>query len=129
VNGSDEDGDGTFNNPWKTIQKAASIMEAGDTCFIRSGTYRETVTPAYSGTEGNPITFKAYPGDTVTVSGTEIVSGGWSQYSGSIYRIPANLDLGQYNQVFVDGKMAFLAQYPNDSDGDPFTLEVRRATG
>jgi hypothetical protein len=129
VNGSDENGNGTFNNPWRTIQKAADVMEAGDTCYIRAGTYRETVTPACSGSDGNPITFKAYSGDIVTVNGTEEVSGEWSQYNGSIYRIQTNMDLSQDNQLFIDGKMAFLSQYPNDSDDDPFTLETKSATG
>lgn len=42
--GNDNTGTGTLSNPWKTIQKAADTMTAGDTCIIRGGTYRETVT-------------------------------------------------------------------------------------
>ncbi|MGK4209579.1 DUF5123 domain-containing protein, partial [Bacillus velezensis] len=29
--GNDKTGTGTLSNPWKTIQKAADIMKAGDT--------------------------------------------------------------------------------------------------
>ncbi|MDB6016307.1 MAG: Polysaccharide lyase, family, partial [Pedosphaera sp.] len=45
---------GTLAQPFLTISKAASVMVAGDTCFIRGGTYRETVTPASSGSAGAP---------------------------------------------------------------------------
>ena len=60
--GSDTDS-GTLSRPWKTIQKAANTLQAGDTVFIRGGTYTEVVTPANSGTGGNYITYKAYPGE------------------------------------------------------------------
>ncbi|MBO9610494.1 MAG: carbohydrate-binding cenc domain protein, partial [Paenibacillaceae bacterium] len=125
--GNDTTGNGTIGNPWRTIQKAASLMAAGDTCIIRAGTYRETVTPANSGTAGNPITFKAYTGETVTINGTDPVTSGWTAYSGSIYRTSINMPMGEYNQVFVDNSMQLWAQWPNDSDGDPFTLEIKRA--
>lgn len=58
---SGNDGDpGTLDRPFRTIQKCATVALAGDTCFIRAGTYRETVSPAHSGTEGKPITFVPY---------------------------------------------------------------------
>lgn len=55
ASGHDTSGDGSSGSPWKTIGKAASVAQAGDTVKIRSGTYRETVTPANSGTAGNYI--------------------------------------------------------------------------
>ncbi|WP_277406448.1 hypothetical protein [Lacrimispora xylanisolvens] len=82
--GNDYTGTGTLSNPWKTIQKAADTMTAGDTCIIRGGTYRETVTLNTFGTSANPITFKAFTGETVTVSGADPVTG-WVNHSGSIY--------------------------------------------
>ena len=46
--GNDTTGDGSFSLPWKTIGKAASVMVAGDTTYIRGGTYNVTgsITPA-----------------------------------------------------------------------------------
>jgi len=41
----------------------------GDLCYVRQGTYRETVQPANSGT-----TFMAYPGESVTISGADLVA-------------------------------------------------------
>ena len=64
---------GTLAQPFQTIQKAASVMVAGDTAFIRAGTYRETVTPAHSGTQNAPITFMPYNGESVTVSGADVI--------------------------------------------------------
>ena len=44
---------GTLAQPFATIQQAANVAEAGDTVFIRGGTYHETPScPAHSGTPG-----------------------------------------------------------------------------
>jgi VCBS repeat-containing protein len=54
--GSDT-GTGTSASPWKTIQKAANTVQAGDTVRIKAGTYSEQVTVKTSGTSTNYITF------------------------------------------------------------------------
>ncbi len=65
--------------PWKTIQKAANTLVAGDIVYIRTGTYKEQVTPKNSGSTGNLITYSAYVGETVTVDGAGVVTNGsWS---------------------------------------------------
>ena len=53
TNGNDAN-DGSVGAPFKTIQKAANVMVAGDTCFIHAGIYRETVRPANSGRGRQP---------------------------------------------------------------------------
>jgi parallel beta-helix repeat protein len=63
---------GTEAQPWRTIQKAADTLVAGDTVYIKAGTYRERVTPQNSGGAGQYIVYSAYPGDTVTIDGTGI---------------------------------------------------------
>ena len=63
-----------LSTPWKTIQKAATNMVAGDTCQIRVGTYRETVTVPVSGTALAPITFQAYNNEVVTISGADPIA-------------------------------------------------------
>jgi parallel beta-helix repeat protein len=55
---------GTFNDPWRTIQKAADTMNAGDLCIIYPGDYDERVSITTSGSPGNLITYVA-TGDTV----------------------------------------------------------------
>lgn len=116
--GSDITGTGTLSNPWKTIQKAADTMKAGDTCIIRGGTYQETVTLRTSGTSANPINFKAYTGENVTVSGADPVTG-WEHYSGSIYYAEMTDSLGTKDQIFVNKQMQFEARWPNSPTLDP----------
>ena len=54
---------GTEAQPWLTISKAASAMTAGDTVYVKQGTYNEQVWVSKSGVAGNYITYSAYPGD------------------------------------------------------------------
>jgi|GEM_PF-579776 len=120
TNGNPE-GDGSIGNPI-TLAKFAEIAVAGDTAILRAGTYRETVTPANSGNAGAPITFRAYPGETVTISGADLVDGGWTLHEGSIYKTSAmNWDLDSVdrrgrNQVFVNGQAMIEARWPNTDD-------------
>jgi hypothetical protein len=104
---------GSLSAPFRTIQRAANLAGPGDTVFIRGGTYRETVRPSRSGSGGEPIVFRPYDNETVTVSGADVISG-WSNYAGRVYRARQGWDLGfGDNQVFVDGRMMIEARWPN----------------
>ena len=80
TNGNDSNTGTSLDQPFRTIQKCATVAVAGDTCLIRAGTYRETVTPAHSGAEGSPITFTAYAAETVTISGADVITG-WTLHT------------------------------------------------
>jgi Carbohydrate binding module (family 6)/Right handed beta helix region/Dolichyl-phosphate-mannose-protein mannosyltransferase len=110
--GFDDDA-GTLTAPFRTIQRCADIAEPGDTCFIRAGVYRETVSPAHSGTEVAPIFIMPYNKEIVTIDGSEPLAD-WSAYRGQIYQAVAfpNPALAG-NQVFVDGVMLPEARWPN----------------
>ncbi|WP_299547325.1 right-handed parallel beta-helix repeat-containing protein [Seonamhaeicola sp.] len=125
----DDNNDGTIDNPYLTISKAASVAVAGDVVYIREGTYEETLAPANSGTPGNPIIFQSYPGEKVIISAMQALSG-WTQDSGSIYKttIPFT-DLGQDNFVVNDKTALNLARWPNKTSDDPFALNSLRNTG
>jgi uncharacterized protein (TIGR03437 family) len=108
---------GTLAQPFQTIQQAASVMVAGDTAHILAGVYRETVVPAHSGTQNAPITFMPYNGQSVTVSGADVIlATSWILSSGNIYKaaVPWVPD-PNLNQVFVDGQMMIEARWPNTS--------------
>jgi|Deesub1362A_J573_1020465.scaffolds.fasta_scaffold00688_3 hypothetical protein len=60
---------GTMEQPFRTIQRAADIVQPGDTVYVREGIYNEEVTIKTSGTPNDYITFKAYPGETVVLDG------------------------------------------------------------
>ena len=59
---------GTLSKPWKRMGKANSTLQPGATVFIRQGTYRETIRPSRSGTEGNYITYANYNNDEVIIT-------------------------------------------------------------
>lgn len=65
--GCSDSGPGTETEPWCTIQKAANTLVAGDTVYIKEGTYIERVIPQNSGLPGNYITYRNYPGDEVII--------------------------------------------------------------
>jgi hypothetical protein len=68
---------GTLSAPWRTMQKAANTVKAGDTVQVRAGTYNEIVTMKTSGnTTAGYITFQNYPGEAPIVDGTGLAAGG-----------------------------------------------------
>ncbi len=71
TNGNDMNA-GTLDSPWLTIQHGAETMVAGDTVFIKGGTYNENVLTVRSGnaTDGY-IKFSAYPGERPIIDGTD----------------------------------------------------------
>jgi uncharacterized repeat protein (TIGR02543 family) len=117
--GASDSNPGTLEQPFLTIQKAATVATAGDTVYVREGTYRETITPVNSGEIGNPIVYMPYNNEEVTISGTEIISG-WELHGGNIYKAPMagnffTSSVNMTDQVFVDGRMMNLARWPNTS--------------
>lgn len=87
LNGNDTNNGTSLAAPFRTLQRAAETMVAGDTCFIRGGVYRETLRPVTSGTSSAPVTFTAYRNEIVTISGADIVAN-WSAYAGHILQAP-----------------------------------------
>ncbi len=66
--GSDSN-DGTLQHPFKTIQKAADIAIAGDTVYVRGGTYVGTVRFKHSGSkEKGYIVFKNYKNEKPVIT-------------------------------------------------------------
>jgi len=69
TNGDDSD-PGTLNEPWQTINKANSTLQAGDTVYIREGTYAaDQIMPSNSGTQENRITYRNYGEELVELNG------------------------------------------------------------
>jgi len=69
--GSDTTGNGTINNPWFSLNKAWQYVSAGDTVYMRGGTYAYTtqqVMQGKNGTAGNMIKLWAYPGETPVIT-------------------------------------------------------------
>ncbi len=68
VIGSDETGDGSSGDPWKTIQHGVSLLSAGNTLIVHAGTYNEELLINKAGTESNWITIKGAEGETVILT-------------------------------------------------------------
>jgi len=117
-NGADANNGRTLTGAWRTIQKAASTMVAGDTCRVRAGVYRESIRPANSGTAAARIVYEPYQGERVVIAATELATNTWTLDSGNIYWTPLAADFytTSFNfaeQVFADGAMMPLARWPN----------------
>lgn len=109
--GSDGDPGTSIGSPFATIQHAADVMDPGDTCYIRGGTYREAVTISdANGLVGSSFTFTNYNGEYVRISGTMAITSGWSVHSGSIYKTTIGTDIWQ---LFIDDKIQIPARWPN----------------
>ena len=100
---------GSLSAPYRTVQKAADRMVAGDVCLIHAGTYRETVKPANSGREGSPLVFTAYQDDEAVINGCESLTG-WTNVSGSIYKTTVKKPV---KDLFVNGQYMLWARHPN----------------
>ncbi len=50
--GSDGGGDGTITNPWFTLEKAWTVVSAGDTVYMRGGNYQYTTQQDLNGKNG-----------------------------------------------------------------------------
>lgn len=63
TNGNDGN-PGTSTKPWRTVAYSAKKMVAGDTTYVRSGTYKEgTIQFGKSGTSSAPIKLLSAPGE------------------------------------------------------------------
>jgi len=74
-----DDNPGTEQSPWKTIGRAAKVLEPGDRVIVKQGLYREWVRPARGGTgPERMITYQAAPGQEVVISGSDPLTGRWT---------------------------------------------------
>jgi hypothetical protein len=93
---------------------------------ISSGTYflnqPLALTPEDSGTAENPVVWRAAKGETVVLSGGRAISGTWKKGEGGIWAVemPAVKDGWNFRQLFVDGKRATRARFPNADEANPF---------
>jgi len=109
-NGNDSN-PGTVTNPFLTIQKAADTMIAGDICYIRQGSYHETIImDDNDGSDGSPIIFSVYDGERVVLDGTMLLDVVWEVYSGSIWK--TTLDFPVW-QLFAQRQEMVMARWPN----------------
>lgn len=77
-----DDGDGSQNTPFKTLKHAFSKLKPGDTCFLQSGVYRETITEIPSGEPEKPITIKGDQNNKPRITTCDKVTTKWTKVNG-----------------------------------------------
>ncbi|MFC2113548.1 right-handed parallel beta-helix repeat-containing protein [Bacteroidota bacterium] len=124
----DDSNPGTLKKPFLSLSQAASVAQAGSTVIIREGVYKEILRPANSGSEGQPIVFKSYEGEKVIVTAMEDLEG-WELDEVEVYKTKVEWDLGQENMLIAEGVLCDMARWPNNTDGDPFSMNGLRNDG
>ncbi len=131
--GGDDQNPGTQARPLATLARAQQLVRVIDrkraakiSVFVREGTYYLDKTllfePADSGTADCPVTYSAYPGEDVTLSGGYRLECNWVPYKDGIMmcRLAADKRIqSPFTQLFVDGKRQIRARYPNYDAKNP----------
>ena len=80
-NASDE-GPGTKDQPFRTIQRAAEALQPGERAIVAAGVYREWVRPRRGGLGPDKmISYQAAPGAAVVIRGSRVVKENWTSLS------------------------------------------------
>jgi alpha-L-arabinofuranosidase len=89
---------GTIAAPLRTIQRAAELARPGDVVTVHAGVYRERIDPPRGGvSDGNRITFRAAPGETVEIKGSEVVKK-WAKVQAGVWKaVLPNSFFGAFN--------------------------------
>ena len=90
-------GNGTKENPFKTIQEAAAKALPGDEVIVAPGLYREAVNPIHAGTADKRITYRSAIKGQAHITGSEAVKD-WENVEGTVWKavIPNGI-FGDYN--------------------------------
>jgi hypothetical protein len=82
---ADDNGPGSGARPFRTISKAAQVLQPGERVVIAAGIYRECVRPARGGASpAQMISYEAAPGAKVFIRGSEVLKDGWTQVSSPV---------------------------------------------
>lgn len=128
-NGNDAN-DGSLQKPFKTLEKARDkireIKQSGQftnpiNIYLRAGSYKLDKTfkllTIDSGKAGKEISYMAYPGETVNISGGEKLSLSWQLYKNGIYFADVSSFVNKYgpfNTLEVNSELATRARTPNE---------------
>jgi Right handed beta helix region/Protein of unknown function (DUF1565) len=110
---------GSADQPYRTINKAASVAQPGDSVVVHGGTYREWVKPICGGTsESTRIVYRAAPGEEVLVKGSERVTT-WIPEGAGVWKLELpNSYFGDYNpyQLTLSGGWLNYGQWHHRGD-------------
>ena len=116
-------GRGTKEEPFATIQRAASLAMPGDTVIVHRGEYREWVDPKMGGNSNlERITYRAADGEKVVIKGSERITS-WEKVNGTVWKavVPNEL-FGDFNpyDTFLYGDWMIGPKYPTIHLGEVY---------
>lgn len=132
---SDDRNPGTVDQPWRTISRATSVLQPGDAVLIRAGVYRESIRPRVGGRDaGHRVTYAAYPGDEVIISGADVTdSAEWVRTANGWRRIWTGPAMPTYSNeesivmrremVIADGEVLTAVSHRNALEPGSFYVE------
>lgn len=117
-----DNGKGTRESPFLTINHAAQIALPGDTILVYSGVYRERICPARGGEPGKPIVYMSASGEKVFLRGSDVFTPRWQKVEGKS---------GVYFGEFYNGLFGFQVYRGNIDtslfgDCNPFLVGFNR---
>jgi hypothetical protein len=127
----DDANPGTKEKPVATLARARDLIQhlqkaTAITVWVRGGTHYLSESLEFvshdSGVEKGPITYSAFPGERVTISGGIQLECDWQPFRDGIMmcqlsQVESN-DLA-FDQLFVNGKRQVRARYPDYDPSDP----------
>ena len=92
-----ENGNGTKEKPFSSIQQAADIAMPGDEVIVAEGVYHEEVSPVNAGTETGRIVYRAAEKGCAVITGADRFDN-WELFEGDVYKLTVkNSYFGKYN--------------------------------
>ena len=87
ISGNDTNPGTNPGAPLRTIQRAATLSQAGDLILIEPGVYRESVSVPRSGTASQPIVFRGNGGGVILDGSDETIENGvpWSSVGNGVF--------------------------------------------
>ena len=102
---------GTYERPYRTINRGAAMAMPGDTVFVMEGCYRERVAPPRGGLDGKPVVYLAEPGKRVFIKGSEIWEPSWEKAGDGIFcAVPADYLFNDRSSEYVDHYNPFMTE-------------------
>ena len=117
ANGNDTN-NGSIEKPVLTVSQALFLSKKSTSSkikiILRKGVYHPEATIELKATDSNKkaIQITAYKNEEVIISGSNIVNLKWSKFNSTIFSAKVNLDFNP-DAMFINGKTAILARYPN----------------
>lgn len=123
TNGSDSNDGRSESRPFRTLQRAAGVVQPGDVVWVRGGTYSPDVIFSRSGVAGNPIVIESYPGECAILDGAGMSRPSQVRFIGASHYVFRNFIVrnspgqGVYLNDSHDNVVSHIESYGNGLSG------------